>query len=206
MKDIKILETSGVEIDVQGKGNVTVFGFLTQLSGDCLAINEIFGLVCDFSHDYHCSMCYCTKDSLSSFFTEDKFELRFKTSHINDVQEQMISGRTHTRGVKNDSGLNESLFFHTAKNMMVDLLHIFPEGILPYVVGAVLHVYINIQKRFTMEQFNDRILWIFSIAEVDKGNTPAELNPIKELEKGLSPKITGNEMMALSRLICKILS
>ena len=88
---------------------------------------------------------------------------------------------------------------------MVDLLHIFPEVILPYEIGSVLHVYINIQKRFTIAQFNDRVRQIFSIAEVDKGNTPAELNPIKEQGKGLSPKLTGNEMMALSRLMCVIL-
>jgi hypothetical protein len=44
------------------------------------------------------------------------------------------------------------------------------------------------------------------MAEVDKDNTPAELNPIKEEGKGLSPKLTGNEMMALSRLMCVILS
>ena len=117
----------------------------------------------------------------------------------------MESETTHTRGVKHDSALNDLIFFHTAENMMVDLLHIFPEVILPYEIGSVLHVYINIQKRFTIAQFNDRVRQIFSIAEVDKGNTPAELNPIKEQGKGLSPKLTGNEMMALSRLMCVIL-
>jgi hypothetical protein len=67
----------------------------------------------------------------------------------------------------------------------------------------VLHVYKNIKKRFTITQFNDRVRWITSIAEVDKGNTPAELNPIKEQDKGLSPKLTGNEMMALSSLVAR---
>ena len=56
MKDIKILETTAVKIDVPGRGEVTIFGSISQFCGDCLAINEIFGLVCDFSHDYHCSM------------------------------------------------------------------------------------------------------------------------------------------------------
>lgn len=206
MKDINILETSGIQINVAGRGQVNFFGSLSQFSGDCLAINEIFGLVCDFSHDYHCSMCYCSKISMSSFFTEDKFELRSRNSHALDVREQTLSGQIHVRGVKAESVLNESLYFHTAENMMVDLLHIFPEGIQPYEIGSVLYVYICVKKLFTIDQFNDRVRWLFSIAEVDKGNTPAELNPIKEAGKGISPKLTGNEMMALSRLICLILS
>ena len=119
VKDVKILETI-VPIYIPGRGEVTIFGSISQFCGDCLAINEIFGLVCDFSHDYHCSMCYCTKDFLNSFFREDNF-----------VQEQMESETTHTRGVKHDSALNDLIFFHTAENMMVDLLHIFLEGILP---------------------------------------------------------------------------
>jgi hypothetical protein len=121
-KDIKILETIGVQIYIPGRREVTIFGSISQFCGDFLVINEIFGLVCDFSHDYHCSMCYCTKDSLNSFFREDNFVLRSKISHTIDVQEQIESETTHSRGVKHESALNDSIFFHTAENMMVDLL------------------------------------------------------------------------------------
>ena len=55
--------------------------------------------------------------------------------------EQKISSQTHVRGVKNESVLNESMYFHVAENMMVDLLHIFPEGIISHEVGSVLFVY-----------------------------------------------------------------
>ncbi len=41
--------------------------------------------------------------------------------------------------------------------------------------------------------------------EVDKGNAPAELYAIKELDKGLSPKLTENKIRVLSRLVCIIL-
>ena len=63
-----------------------------------------------------------------------------------------------------------------------------------------------IQKSFTIDQFNDRVRYLFSIAELDKSNTPAKLNPIKEVGKGISPKLTGKEIMALARLICLMLS
>lgn len=51
-------------------------------------------------------------------------------THSLDMQQQMTSGNTHTQGVT--SALKDSILFHTAENMMVDLLHTFPEGIITY--------------------------------------------------------------------------
>ena len=62
--------------------------------------------------------------------------------------------------------------------------------------------FVRVYAFFTIDHFNDRVRCLFSIAEVDKGNTPVELNPITEAGKGISPKLTGNEMM--TRLICLI--
>ena len=76
MKDIEILETTGVKIDVQGREEVTIFGFISQFYGDCLAINDIFGLVVNF-FDYHCSMFSFTKDSLNLYFTENEIYVYF---------------------------------------------------------------------------------------------------------------------------------
>jgi hypothetical protein len=53
-------------------------------------------------------------------------------THSLDVQQQMTSGNTHTQGVTNEIALKDSILFHTAENMMVDLLHTFPEGIITY--------------------------------------------------------------------------
>jgi UDP-N-acetylglucosamine transferase subunit ALG13 len=53
-------------------------------------------------------------------------------THSLDMQQQMTSGNTHTQGVTKESALKDSILFHTAENMMVDLLHTFPEGIITY--------------------------------------------------------------------------
>ena len=45
MSDIKILETDGIVVNIPGRGDVNIFGSLSQFSGDCLAMNEVFGLV-----------------------------------------------------------------------------------------------------------------------------------------------------------------
>ena len=38
---------------------------------------------------------------------------------------------------------------------------------------------------------------MFTALEVDKSKTPAQLNPIKEIGKGISPKLTANELACL---------
>ena len=50
-----------------------------------------------------------------------------------------------------------------------------------------------------MDELNRRIQNLFSILEVDKGNSPAELNDIKSPGGGLSPKLTANECLCLFR-------
>ncbi len=82
MQDIRVLETTGVQVNIPERGEITIFGSMSQFCWDCLAINESFGLVSDFSHNYHCLFCYCTKISSSSVFKEDQFELRTKLNHI----------------------------------------------------------------------------------------------------------------------------
>ena len=74
------------------------------------------------------------------------------------------------------------------------------------VFSTVRSVLSCIQRSFKIDQFYDRVRGLFSIAELDKSNTPTKLNPIKEVGKGISPKLTGKEIMALARLICLILS
>ena len=70
----------------------------------------------------------------------------------------------------------------------------------------MLFEYINFRKLLTINELNLRLRWLFSVLDVDKGNTPAELNPFKKLGQGISPKLTALEMAALGRYIPIILS
>ena len=68
-EDIKILETSGVSVEVKGKGTMQIFGSISQFCCDSLATNEIFGLVENFSTtDNCCSICYGTTRKKCAFF------------------------------------------------------------------------------------------------------------------------------------------
>ncbi|XP_045034729.1 uncharacterized protein LOC123475762 [Daphnia magna] len=111
----------------------------------------------------------------------------------------------HVRGVKKNSVLNELKFFHTSTNRTADIMHLLPEGILPLVSGNILHEFITIRKVMSLTDLNRKIRWVFACLKVDKGNTPPELNSLKPPGKGLSPKLTANEMLCLFRYLPVIL-
>jgi hypothetical protein len=47
---------------------------------------------------------------------------------------------------------------------------------------------------------------MFSVLEVEKGNTPAQLNDLKAPGTGLSPKLTANESLSLFCHLAYVLS
>ena len=198
---MSILQNQGIDVNIPEIGEVRIFGALSQFSGDCLATNEIFGLICDFSHDYHCPHCYCTKQMMSNNFSASDFPLRSKDEHAKDLERLATNTRdiVHVRGVKHNSALNVLKPFHSSESLGIDLMHIMPEGALPYLMSCVFHEFIHVRRSITLDELNSRIRNLFSVLEVDKGNTPAELNDIKEAGKGLSPKLTANETLCLFR-------
>ena len=166
MEDLKTLESTGIVVNVHERGDVRFFGSISQFAGDCLALNEIFGFICSFSHGYHCSMCY--NQTMTESFLKKDFQLRTERSHADDKKKELEEGILHSRGVKSDSILNSSLFFNVIRNKSLDIMHLYLEGILPYEIGCILFELINVRNFFTID-------------ELDKGNTPAELNHLKKL-------------------------
>lgn len=75
-------------------------------------------------------------------------------------------------------------------------MHVLPEGIIPYELGTVLYEFINVRKLMTLDDCNEKVCQMLSTMEVDKSNTPPQLNPIT-YGKDLSPKFAACEMMAL---------
>ena len=131
---MNILEDKGITVYIPEIGERVIFGAVSQFTGDCLATNEIFGLITDFSHNYHCSHCYCTKDIMSTKFHEEDFVLRTKAEHAKDLINlaESSNGVIHVRRVKENRVLHFLKFFLTAESLSMDLMHIMPEGILPY--------------------------------------------------------------------------
>lgn len=205
MDDINMLETNGILVDIPGVGIKRIFATISQFSADSLALNQVFGLIESFSGDYCCAICYATKLQMSTLFFESDFVLRTKRSFELDLEELSEGDAHHVKGVKSESLLNRSVYFNIANNQSYDIMHVLLEGTLPYEVGALLYDFIERRNLLTWHQLNDRIRCLFSGLEVDKSNTPCELNAMSNQGSGISPKLSAVEMWALFRYLPLIL-
>ena len=107
----------------------------------------------------------------------------------------------HFRGVKTDSLLNQSLFFNCNENFSIDVMHLFPEGVMPYIIGCVLYELVNVRGLLSIDELNMRIASTFRSLPTEKKNTPASINSLTEPGKGLSPRLAANECHCLFRYL-----
>ncbi len=64
---------------------------------------------------------------------------------------------TTTYGIKRDSILNQSRYFHVVKALAPDIMHDILEGCLMYEVKELLNYYVNHRKLLSLEELNSRI-------------------------------------------------
>lgn len=91
-------------------------------------------------------------------FSDDDFQLRSRDSHARQchlvAQDPSLST---VYGVKQDSILNRSQYFHVVDGLEIDVMHDQLEGVLPLQLKMLLAKYIMIDKLFTLQILNDRI-------------------------------------------------
>lgn len=175
--DIKKLETSGIQVYVPQLGVIQVYATLGQFTADNLALNEIFGLVESFSHDYCCVFCYATRDEMQQKFRESMFTLRTVDSYNLDVSQLSSRARNqaNVRGIKAPCVLNQLKYFHIMENLVNDCMHTVLEGVVPYVTSKVLEQLIE-DNLIALDEINDLVQQTFSKIRVDKKKQTARSN------------------------------
>ena len=197
IKDLKQLETSG--IDVKFEGNLSHFvGSVSVFSADNLAAHAIGGFMENFSTVKRiCRFCMCSNDELN-IFEEEKFVRRTKNSY--DLQVSMITedpDMIQTYGVKSKSPLNNLNFFHVIGGLPPDISHDLFEGVLPETLRHLTIAFIQ-EGLFTLEQLNEKIS-SFKYADPDKANKPQFQTNFQGLQK-LKFRMTATEMWTFARL------
>jgi hypothetical protein len=91
VQEIIEFETTGIEVEVPGKGVVRVYGRLAHFTGDNLAVNQMFGFVGGFSGDYCCAICYATRNDMQTFTRERDFKLRNRQDYTKDIEALELS-------------------------------------------------------------------------------------------------------------------
>lgn len=132
VKDIKYLETNGIEID-----GFNVKGALVYLSFDNLGGNNCLGLVESFQAFFYCRICQMPKELCQHAVEENPKMLRNR----NDYKEQLkiieaseSVNYSQTKGIKRLCVLNKLDYFHIVENISVDIMHDLNEGVIPFLL------------------------------------------------------------------------
>ena len=203
LKDIKILQTTGVTISVNGQNKI-LKGSVLFAVGDTPAQGLLGGFKESVSAYRLCRSCLTTKDDWKNYFHEQYFEARNIKTYVDQLEivlDPEISEKSRTYwskkyGINKKSALSEIPYFDVTQCLPQDIMHIIFEGIADIAVRNLLCYLILKKKLFTLDDFNERIR-NFDFSKFFT-NAPME---ILELNNSCSLKQTALQMFALSHTL-----
>lgn len=111
-------------------------------------------------------------------FTEEEFTMRSREMY--DRHAALVSTDPESvsvYGVKAQSELNNSKYFHVVDGLPSDIMHDILEGVLPLQFKVMLRKFVVEERRFTIEELNRRIQG-FAFGTNDFRNKPSLLKKI----------------------------
>lgn len=171
VKEIKILETVGIEVN--GK---QIKGALVNVSFDNLGGNACFGFSEGFNANYYCRMCDCHKNDCQNMTVEVESKLRNKKDYADMIALIHANKRTdltQTTGIKKYCILNNLNHFHILENLSVDLMHDVHEGVIPFLLQNLFTHCID-TKIFKIDDIRNMIHF-FNYGILNKSNRPSKL-------------------------------
>ena len=176
-------------------------GTLSQVCGDNLGVNGLFGFVESFVADTPCRTCIGHKEEFQTNFLEEDFVLRDTDTYTGHVEESLHNvAAVSDNGVKRDSILNSLGYFHVATNIAPDIMHDLLEGIIPMEVKLVLSRFIYDDHFFTLHKVN-AFLSSHNYGYCDKKNKPSQILESTLKGKDNSLKQHASQMWCLFRVL-----
>lgn len=149
----------------------TLRAALVCVSGDSLAIHDIFGLLGP-GCKYFCRCCMISRLELHNDGNQTRYIKRTKDLHgyhLKSIEENSMT--SSDCGVMKNSALNEISNFHTTTNFAFDFMHDLLEGIVGLEIIYVLRYFIKDRNLFTIDHLNQRIEK-FRYGAVEEKNKP----------------------------------
>lgn len=170
--DLNILATTGITLCVQGVQR-TLRGALLAFLADNLASNDLGGFKKSFSFAFRsCRTCLVTKDTLTSGFVSEAYEMRNECTHCRQcdlLEGPTASHYSKTYGINRRSSLlNIKFYCMFGGGLPHDAMHDILEGMAPLEVKLLLIQCIK-DGLFTLEYFNNRLVnFAFGYSESNK--------------------------------------
>lgn len=205
--DLNTLSTTGITVSVQGVEK-TFNGALLTFLADNLASNDLGGFKKSFSFSFRCCRtCLATRDSMSSSYISERFELRNEVDHCNHIS--MLGGPTSghystTYGINRRSCLLDAKYFSLfGGGLPHDAMHDILEGIAPQHIKRLLSHYTT-HGILTLSKFNEELInFNFGYSERDRP-VPILSRTLQAFDRPL--RATASQTLLLIRIMPFILA
>lgn len=188
--EFNYLSEYGIHFDLPDF-NGTVFFELGLILGDNLGIHSITGFVESFSSNYSCRNCKVDKQVMIKQFREDGTLLR----NMDNYWEDLSSDKPSLTGIKEKCIWLRVQYFNLFDQIGVDVMHDLYEGVMKYVMNALLITFIDKLKYFGIQLLNNKLA-SFDYGP-DNANIPVSLS-LDNLRKG-NLRLTASETAVFYR-------
>ncbi|XP_028418042.1 uncharacterized protein LOC114542794 isoform X2 [Dendronephthya gigantea] len=199
MSDLAMLESEhGVQLNIANQ-IIPIKGTLSVVIADNLGSNSIGGFMESFSANRPCRFCLGTSVEFQERFSEELFTMRSRENYARQVD--LVSTDPESAsvyGVKKNSALNASKYFHVVDGLPSDIMHDILEGVLPFQIKVMLRKFIMVDKFFTLDQFN-HALSAFPYGVCDIKNKPSLVKNVNLSDYHL--RQSASQMWCLSRIL-----
>lgn len=189
IKELKHLATEGITVDASPHFSGTVKFAIAAIVGDNLGLHGMLGFVEGFTANYPCRVCHSSKEACATMVEEDVETLRNEVNYNADI------GMDNVRktGIKEKCVWLDLPYFDLFRNVGMDVMHDFYEGVAKYVLTEILNTLIR-GKVFTLEFLNLRLAE-FQYGP-DSDNKPPQLS---WTEGGIKIRFSASECLIFLR-------
>lgn len=192
ISELNFLENEGISISLANGLEKKILFKLVVVTGDNLGLQTLFGFFESFSANFFCRFCFVPKSLINTIFTEDNCELRDASNY-------------DKHGVKRPCVFHEVGDFHVTKNVVVDNMHDWLEGIVRYDLSKILNYFIYEKRFFTITLLNERLQG-FKYGKHEKRSAPPNIISFKnDKNEPTLNKMSASEMLCFLRIITLLL-
>ncbi|GBM09162.1 hypothetical protein AVEN_176850-1 [Araneus ventricosus] len=174
--------------------------------GDSLAAHGLFGFLSPSARHF-CRLCLVDRAEMQYEFRSSMFQKRNKAMHDQQIQLSLRNNDTSS-GVRENSILHQSRFFHVTENYCFDAMHDLLEGVCPMEVKLILNQLLFVEPTDGLNiLILNRRIHAFRYGLADKKNKPSANFTKASLQnvKDHNLKQTAAQMWCLVRVLPFIL-
>ncbi len=175
MKEIKVLESdAGMLLELKGKPGFRIQGSIASICGDSKGMHEMFGFM-SCSATKFCRLCLTSRCDIIKISNYLKTERRTRANYDAGVVDalELEAGDSRT-GIVRGCLINESKYLHVSENIILDSMHDFFEGDVPFIITISIREMLLKHPEFGLSAalLNSRIKF-FKYSRCDLSNKPS---------------------------------